>query len=282
MNPFKRRAFAALLVILLPMTNIASAGTARSMKSGFSSQKSSSQRANVNTNTNTNTNAKSSTTSFGSFGQQRSNSSSRSDSALNRDLEKNQAQQQALKNMDTRNQQKTFSRSEQQTSVTGKPLGPTQATQQPAPQAVSPTAPVAPTVIVQRESSSMGAAFMGFMLGQAISRPHSVPASPSYDARRNDLEPIASGDDASYKNGAVNMPAATASELNGQTENSSANPVLHPAKAKPAESESSAWSMLRFVLWMTFLSALGWVTYKVFRFFVPRREAISHYSLGKV
>lgn len=273
MNPFNRRVFAAILVILLPMTNIASAGTSRSMKSGFSSQKSSSQRANLNNN------ARSSPTSFGSFGQQRSDASSRSNSALNRDLEKNQAQQQALKNMDARNQQKAFSRPEQQTSVTGKPLSAAQTTPQVAPQ-VAPqitTAPVAPTVIVQREGSSMGAAFVGFMLGQAMSRPHSVPAPPSYDTRRNDLEPIASGDDASYKNGAVNIPA-----VREQVDNTSANVVVTPAKVTPVENESSAWAMLRFLVWMTILSGLGWLIYKVFRFFVPRREAVSHYSLGKV
>ena len=269
MSPFKHRLFAAIVVILLSMTNIASAGTSRSMKSGFSSQKSSSQRANVNNN------KRSSPTSFGSFGQQRSNSSSRSDSALNRDLEKNQAQQQALKNMDARNQQKNFSRSEQQTSVTGRPLSPAQA----APQNLPPvaTAPVAPTVIVQRESSSMGAAFMGFMLGQAMSRPHSVPATPSYDTRRNELEPIAGGDDANYKNAAVNTPA-----LNETSVNAPASPILATEKVTPEKSEASAWAMLRFLLWVTFLSGLGWLTFKVFRFFVPRREVVSHYSLGKV
>lgn len=259
MGPFKHRFLAAVLVILLPMTNIANAGTSRSMKSGFSSQKSQPQRSTVN-NSN-----RSSTTSFGSFGQQRNGSSSKSDSALNRDLEKSQAQQQALKTMDARNQQKTATLPAQQTSVTGRPLNQVQTSQQAAPQMTQ--APVAPTIIVQRESNSMGAAFMGFMLGQAISRPHSVPSAPSYDSRRNDLEPIAGGDDISYKNSAVNEPASTS---------------LTPAKVKPVESESSAWAMLRFLLWMTILTGLGWLAYKLYRIFSPRKEAMSHYSLGKV
>ena len=269
MSQFRHCFLAALLVILLPIANIASAGTSRSMKSGFSSQKSSSQR------TNTNNNTRSSPTSFGSFGQQRSNSSSKSDSALNRDLEKNQAQQQALKNLDARNQQKNLSRPEQQASVTGRPLSAAQA----PPQVLPPvaTAPIAPTVIVQRESSSMGAAFMGFMLGQAISRPHSVPASPSYDTRRNDLETIAGGSDTSYKNAAVNTPA-----LNETSANTPASPFLATTKVSPEKTEASAWSMLRFLLWVMILSGLGWLSFKVFRLFVPRREAISHYSLGKV
>ncbi len=252
MSTFKHRVLAAILVILLPMANIASAATSRSMKSGFSSQKSQSQRSSANVS------SKSSATSFGSFGQQRGAASNKSDSALNRDLEKNQSQQQALKNMDARNQQKPASQPEQQSSVTGKPLNPVQS----VPQITQ--VPVAPTVIVQRESSSMGAAFMGFMLGQAISRPHSAP---SYDTRRNDLEPIAGGDDASYRN----------SEVSG-----SSNSVLAPAKVKPVESESSAWSILRFLLWLSFLSGLAWFSYKMYRFFVPRQQEQPHYSLGKV
>jgi hypothetical protein len=259
MGSFKHRFLAAILVILLPMANIANAGSSRSMKSGFSSQKSQPQRSIV-TNSN-----RSSTTSFGSFSQQRSASSSKTDSAMNRDLEKNQAQQQALKNMDARSQQKMATLPAQQTSVTGRPLNQTQTAPQPAPQVSQ--APVAPTIIVQRESSSMGAAFMGFMLGQAISRPHSVPSTPAYDARRSDLEPIAGGDDASYKNSTVNE---------------SANTTLTPTKVRPVESESSAWSMLRFLLWLTFLSGLGWLSFKLYRIFSPRKEAMSHYSLGKV
>lgn len=260
MSPFKYRVLTAILVIVLPMANLASAGTSRSMKSGFSSQKSQSQRSSGSDSN------KSSSTSFGSFGQQRGATSGRSDSALNRDLEKNQAQQQALKNLDARNQQKSATHPEQQSSVTGKPLSPVQSVPQIAP-AVTPQASVAPTVIVQRESSSMGAAFMGFMLGQAISRPHTAP---SYDTRRNDLEPIAGGDDASYKNSAVNEPAGSA-----------VGAAKVPA-VKPVESESIGWHMLRFMLWLTFLSGLAWVSFKLYRFFLPRRQELSHYSLGKV
>ena len=260
MSSFKHRVFAAILVIVLPMANIASAGTSRSMRSGFSSQKSQPQRSSGNAS------KQSPATSFGSFGQQRSATSGRTDSALNRDLEKNQAQQQALKNMDARNQQKNAYHPEQQSSVTGKPLNSVQSAPQMTPQ-IAPQAPAAPSVIVQRESSSMGAAFMGFMLGQALSRPHSVPSAPSYDSRRNDLEPIAGGDDASYRNGAVSEPASG---------------VVATAKVPAAESESPGWHMLRFMLWLTILSGLAWVSFKLYRFFVPRQQALSNYSLGKV
>jgi hypothetical protein len=261
MSPFKHRFLAAMLVILIPMANIANAATSstsRSMKSGFSSQKSQPQRTNANTNPSN----KSSRTSFGSFGQQRGNTSGRSDSALNRDLEKNQAQQQALKNMDARSQAKFSSRPEQQSSVTGKPLNPVQS----ALPSTSQT-PVAPTVIVQRDSGSMGAAFMGFMLGQAISRPHTVPPAPSYDTRRSDLEPIAGGDDTSYRNSGVGE---------------SVNGALATGKVQPEATKSGAWSVLRFLLWLGFLTGLIWMAYKIFRIFSPRRQAMSHYSLGKV
>ena len=113
----------------------------------------------------------------------------------------------------------------------------------------------------------MGAAFMGFMLGQALSRPHSIPSAPSYDTRRNDLEPIAGGDDANYRNSGINDPTGSA---------------VSATKVKPVESESTGWHMLRFMLWLTILSGLAWISFKLYRFFVPRQQAMSNYSLGKV
>ena len=261
-----RRCVAALLVVLLPLANIASAATfatasrapSRSMTSGFSSQKSQPSRS----GTYASSNNKSGNTSFGSFSRPPNKGLDKSDSALNKDLEKNQAQQQALKNLDARTQQKIPPQATQPTSVTGRPLDPVHAN----PQAPMPQIATAPTIIVQRESSSMGSAFMGFMLGQALSRPHSVP-SPSYDTRRNDLEPINGVTDASYGNS--NLGDA-------------GNGTLAAAKVKPVETESAGWSMLRFLLWTTFLSALGWIIYKLYRIVTPRKQAISHYSLGKV
>lgn len=271
MIQFKHRFLVALMVLLLPLANIASAATyssasrapSRSMKSGFSSQKSQPARSNTYTN---NASNQSGNTSFGSFGQQPNKPLNRSDSALNKDLEKNQAQQQALKNMDARTQQKTPMQAAQQTSVTGKPLDTVHANPQPPSPSPMVQAAAAPTIIVQREGSSMGGAFMGFMLGQALSRPHSAP-SPSYDTRRNDLEPIDGAADARYSNSHLG---------------DAGNGALAAAKAKPVDTESAGWSMLRFLLWATFLSALSWIAYKIYRLFTPRKQAISHYSLGKV
>lgn len=257
----KSHLFAAALALLFGVSNLSIAAThasvsgarSASYRSGFSSQKSQAARP-VNSNASSTRN-----TSFGSFGQQPAKNGGRSDSAMNRDLEKNQAQQQALKNLDARNQQKTAAHPEQQTSVTGKPLNPAPGSV-PPPATTGPAAPT-PTVIVQRESSSMGGALLGFMLGQAISRPHGVN---SYDNRSRDLQPLDSV-------GAVS---------NGLETQDGKAALAAPAKV--AESESGAWKFLRLLLWLAFLSGLGWIAYRLYRFFMPAQQTQSHYSLGKV
>lgn len=257
----KSRLLAVTLALLFGMSNLSaaamhvsvSAARSSSYRAGFSSQKSQPARP-------ANSNARSTkNTSFGSFGQQPRQSNSRPDSAtnsaMNRDLEKNQAQQQALKNLDARNGQKAGAQPAQQTSVSGKPLNP-------APSSNSAAMPPAqaPTVIVQRESGSMGGALLGFMLGQAISRPHVVN---SYDNRNRDLQPLASV-------GAVS---------NGLEQQG--NGTL-PASAPAAPAESAAWKLLRLLLWLGLISGLGWIAYRLYRFFMPAQQTQSHYSLGKV
>lgn len=256
----------AIMIVLLPMANMASAATfssssrapSRSMKSGFSSQKSQPLRSDNFSGKRTGNTA--TNTSFGSFGQTSGKAAGRTDSALNKDLDRNQAQQQALKNMDARTQQKVALPA-QASSVTGKPLDPIRAAPQ-TPSQMQQT-PAAPTVIVQRESSSMGSAFMGFMLGQALSRPHSAPV---HDNGRDDLEPIAGGGETGNDYRSTELDNAS----------------LPTTKAPPANDESAGWSMLRFLLWGAFLSGFSWIAYKLYRVLMPRREVVSHYSLGKV
>lgn len=252
----KNRLFATALVVLFGVSNLSlaasfasvSAARSSSYRGGFSSQKHQSARpANSNDRSTKNT-------SFGSFGQQPRQSGSRSDSRMNRDLEKNQAQQQALKNFDARNRQKSGAHPEQQTSVSGKPLNP-------APGAMPlPPVAAAPSVIVQRDSGSMGGALLGFMLGQAISRPHPVN---SYDNGNRDVQPLASV-------GAVSNGLETQDEKDALT-----------APAKALEPESGGWTFLRLLLWLALLSALGWITYRLYRFFMPVRQTQSHYSLAQ-
>lgn len=243
----KNRLFALSLVVLFGASNLsiaatyASISTARSSsyRGGFSSQKSQPARP-----------ARSAkNTSFGSFGQQPGQNGGRSDSAMHRDLEKNQAQQQALKNFDARSRQKNRAQPEQQTSVSGKPLNP----------ATAPL-PAAPAVIVQRDSGSMGGALLGFMLGQAISRPH---VANSYENRNRDLQPLDSV--GAVSNGLENPDGKGASGMQ--------SPV------QVAEPESGAWTFLRLLLWLGLLSGLGWISYRLYRFFMPAQRPQSHYSL---
>lgn len=244
----KTRLMIAVLAVALPcLAGAAGAragGSAHGFRGGFSSQRSHTAPAP----------ARSSTTSFGRFNANRDAAPAKSGSALNRDLEKSQAQTNALKNLEARKQANA---ADAATSVTGRPLPPvgavpTQSAPQaaPAPQ-TSHQAP--PTVVVQREGGAMNGAFWGFMLGNAMSRPHNTTVPEN---RPGQLEPIAD-----YATAAA--PAAPA--------------------AAPAP-EPAGWSLLRLLVWGLIVGALVWFFRKTWRLMQQRRQQheTQHYSLGKV
>ncbi|MBI3283757.1 MAG: hypothetical protein HYZ65_02745 [Burkholderiales bacterium] len=235
---------AALLPGLAGAASVRGGGSAHGFRSGFSSQKSQPAAP-----------LRPAPTSFGSFNASRDAAPAKSGSALNRDLEKSQAQSKALKNLDARQQANSASAA---TSVTGRPLPPAGAvptqTAQATPAAPAPAPVYQAPVIVQRESSSMNGAFWGFMLGNAISRPQHTTV---YENRPAPLEAIAAGA-------------------------SVAAPVAAVAPAPVAE--AAGWSLLRLLLWSLILGTIGWLLWKAWRAMLLRRQQneTQHYSLGKV
>ncbi|WP_222619499.1 hypothetical protein [Undibacterium hunanense] len=201
-----------MMALILPlMANTVNAagrsgGSSTGFKGGFSSQRSMSKPAP----------SKPSNTAFGSFNTSKPATSRNSDSALNRDLQKNQAQANALKSMDARKQAATSpstppplpaqnavsnigglgSSNSFGNNAANSGFGNANTASMNRPMTPAPTAPVgfnspAPApVIVQRSGigGGMAGAFMGFMLGSMISHPAAAePAGP----RSSQLEPIA-------------------------------------------------------------------------------------------
>ncbi|MEB0029357.1 hypothetical protein QN372_01215 [Undibacterium sp. RTI2.1] len=272
-----------------------SGGSSRSFKSGFSSQRNS--NGNSNSANNNIGNTSKTNTGFGSFSSSSSssnapanaanatatnttvnNNAGKSNSALNRDLDTSRSQNTALKNLDARTTPSATPNTSNQpgsVSVTGKPLGTSSnafgntaqgSTAQgstAAPAYGQPMQQAPSTIIVQRESSGMGGAFWGFMLGQSMSH-HSYGGyggnyGSGYDNRARD---VGNAGDASN----ATNPTATVSNND-----------------KAQESESWFWRLLRLMLWTAILSSIAWVGYKLFRLHTARTQArTQNYSLGKV
>ncbi|MFZ6843375.1 hypothetical protein [Undibacterium sp. RuTC16W] len=301
------KAMITSLIVLMPVISIShaayagtasrSSGSSHSFKGGFSSQKSAMSRSSNNgtisgSNGNVANDRKAGNSSFGSFGSSSAvtpATPAKSTSALNRDMDNSRSQATAMKNLDARNGKN--SDAERNLSVTGKPLEPVRTgfgNTPPAAQAGAgananwtgnanagaPATPVATpaisaapqTIIVQREHSSMGGMFMGFMLGQALSRPHTTV---NVDNRPRDTLPIDSNN--------TNSSSQTSGVTNKETADQATN-----AKAKPEESESLGWSLLRVTLWTALLGGLGWMIYKWRQVSKHRQEVRSNYTLGKV
>ncbi|MFZ6673225.1 hypothetical protein [Undibacterium sp. Xuan67W] len=297
------KAMITSLILLMPVISIShvayadtasrSSGSSHSFKGGFSSQKSAMSRSSNSgtisgSNGNVAADRKVGNSSFGSFGSSSTATPAapaKSTSALNRDMDNSRSQATAMKNFDARNGQN--SDAERNLSVTGKPLEPVRTgfgNTPPAAQsgagananwtgnanAGAPTTPAisaAPqTIIVQREHSSMGGMFMGFMLGQAMSRPHTTV---NVDNRPRDTLPMDSNN--------TNSNSQTADATNkGSADQATV------AKAKPEESESLGWALLRITLWTALLGGLGWMIYQWRQVSKRRQEVRSNYTLGKV
>lgn len=267
MREYKQNLMAVLLVLMLPFmtpaahAGVRSFGSSHAFRGGFSSQRA---RPFVAP-------SRPAKSSFGSFGRNMPSDSAghqKSGSALNRDLEKNQAQANALKNFDARNNRPSSDTS----NVTGHPLPPARDYSMPA-GAATYHAPAAPTVIVQKERSSMSGAFWGFMLGSAMSRPHAAPA-PDYDRRSDRFDPLPSNDISAD-------PVQTKQAANNALV--AAKPVVLPSPATSDQTESSAWEPVRFLLWGLILFAIAWVLLKFRQRHIAHRAAKNsvHYSLGK-
>lgn len=253
MNRYKHRLMIALLAVLLPcLAGAVSVGGrgagAHSFRGGFSSQRS--QPAAMP--------AKSTATSFGSFNSARPAAPAKSGSALNRDLEQQQAQANAQKSLQAR--QQPAAAPTPASNVNGQPLPPAGAPATPAAAPVSSP----PVVVVQRESGSMGGAFWGYMLGSALSRPHNTTVYT--DSRNN---PPLANDGNSYSGGVVAGPE---------------HGVATVPAAAVAPGEGAGWKLLRLALWSLILGSVLWLGWRIRRAFLLRKtnDSNTHYSLGKV
>ncbi len=278
-----------------------SGGSSRSFKSGFSSQRNSNSNSANNNIGNTSKTSKTNT-GFGSFSSSSSssnapanaanatttntpvnNNAGKSNSALNRDLDSSRSQNTALKNLDARTAPSATPNTGNQpgsVSVTGKPLGTSSnafgntaqgSTAQgstAAPAYGQPMQQAPSTIIVQRESSGMGGAFWGFMLGQSMSH-HSYGG----------------GYGGNYGSGYDNRPRDVGNADNASNATNPTATVSNNDKAQ--ESESWFWRLLRLMLWTAILSGIAWVGYKLLQRRKARNQArtqasTQNYSLGKV
>lgn len=282
MNNFYHKLIIMMALILPLMANTVNAagrsgGSSTGFKGGFSSQRSMSKPAP----------SKPSNTAFGSFNTSKPATSRNSDSALNRDLQKNQAQANALKSMDARKQTATLpstppplpaqnagsnlgglgSSNSFGNNTANSGFGTANTASMNRPTGFGTPAPA--PVIVQRSGigGGMAGAFMGFMLGSMISHP---AAAESAGPRSSQLEPIAG-------QGSVVSDGISASGTGGNS--------LPAANAQPAsavQEEGTGWKLLRLAIWSLILGGLGWLIYKIWRVVKPVRKQAStaHYSLG--
>ncbi len=281
MNSFNNKLIAVMLALVLPLSaSLAhaagrSSGSSGGFRGGFSSQRSVSKPAP----------SAPSKTGFGSFNTSKpANASKKSDSALNRDLEKNQAQANAQKSMDARQQTAQQSQRGFGNSASGNKgvnnSGNQQAANQPANQSTYATPPVtqsAPVMmqpqVVQRGSGILPAVVGGVILGSVMSHPQAAENRQSQQ-----LEPLANvGTEAasSTTTGANDKAPALSS---ADAENTAAT-----ITATKVAQENGDFKLLRTVLVILLFAALAWAGWQ---FLLSRRnrrnkqDSAVHYSLG--
>ncbi|MES2040925.1 MAG: hypothetical protein V4495_24170 [Pseudomonadota bacterium] len=280
MNSFNNKLIAIMLALVLPFAASfaqaagRSSGSSGGFRGGFSSQRSVSKPAP----------SKPSNTGFGSFNNSKpANVSQKSDSALNRDLEKNQAQANAQKSMDAR--QQTSQQMNQQTAGSGfgnsnssnsSSNNNMQAANKPvyAAPPVTQSAPIQmqSPVVVQRSSGILPAVVGGVILGSVMSHPQ---AAENRSAQQ--LEPIANvgtgtGKDELGGTSAVTQDDKTAAAASPET----------PATAKVVE-EAHGSKILATLIWSLLLGGLGLAGWKILSYRrkqASKQDSAVHYSLG--
>ncbi|MFZ6712677.1 hypothetical protein [Undibacterium sp. TC9W] len=288
MNSFNNKLIAIMLALVLPLSaSLAhaagrSSGSSGGFRGGFSSQRSVSKPAP----------SAPSKTGFGSFNTSKpAYTSKKSDSALNRDLEKNQAQANAQKSMDARQQtaqqsQRGFGNSAGNNGVNNS--GNQQAANQPANQPAYTTPPLtqsAPVMmqpqVVQRGSGILPAVVGGVILGSVMSHPQAAENRQSQQ-----LEPIANIGTGSSKDEVASSAAAvddkTLALSSSDAENAAATATVSATATKVTQ-ENGGFKLLRTVLVILLLAALAWAGWQ---FLLSRRsrrnkqDSAVHYSLG--
>ncbi|BBB63734.1 hypothetical protein UNDKW_5461 [Undibacterium sp. KW1] len=274
-----------MLALVLPLSaSLAhaagrSSGSSGGFRGGFSSQRSVSKPAP----------SAPSKTGFGSFNTSKpAYTSKKSDSALNRDLEKNQAQANAQKSMDARQQTAQQSQRGFGNSASGKNgvnnSGNQQAANQSANQPAYTTPPVtqsAPVMmqpqVAQRGSGILPAVVGGVILGSVMSHPQAAENRQSQQ-----LEPIANTGTGSSKDEVASSAAAVDDKAPALSSSDAENAAATVTATKVAQ-ENGDFKLLRTVLVILLFAALAWAGWQ---FLLSRRsrrnkqDSAFHYSLG--
>ncbi|MFZ6735754.1 hypothetical protein ACO0LG_27790 [Undibacterium sp. Ji42W] len=286
MNSFNNRLIAIMLALVLPLSaSLAhaagrSSGSSGGFRGGFSSQRSISKPAPSTP----------SKTGFGSFNTSKpAYASKKSDSALNRDLEKNQAQANAQKSMDARQQvtqqsQRGFGNSAGNNGVnSGNQQAANQPANQPANQSTYTTPPVtqsAPVTmqpqVAPRGSGILPAVVGGVILGSVMSHPQAAENRQSQQ-----LEPIANIGTGSSKDEIAS--SATAVDDKAAVMSSSSDAVVTTATTAATAKQSQddgGFKLLRTVLVILLFAALAWAGWQFLRGRRSKQDSAVHYSLG--
>lgn len=283
------------LALAMPAASVAEAkssssgksSSSSSFKGGFSSQRSSSGSSAGKSSSTSSDSSASKKTSFGSFGKRSDSANSgssgsgdqKSGSALNKDLDRNAANANALKTMDARNAANASNAANANRGYDNTGSGgrgnDTQFGRSASGGQYSP--PVAPPIaqqpiIINNNSGGSSNGWMWFLLGQSM---HSRAPAPGNNTSHNGgLEPIAN------RNANAGSDGSDVIAYDKSGVNADAGAARLPASVKQDE-PSGFMHMLRIIFWTAVLGGLGWGLYR----FLNRGKSMKkspNYSLGKV
>ncbi|MFZ6871403.1 hypothetical protein ACO0LF_04965 [Undibacterium sp. Di27W] len=277
MNSFNSKLIAIVLALVLPLsTGLAHAGgrpsgSSGGFRGGFSSQKNVSKPAP----------AQPSNTGFGSFNTSKSaNVGKKSDSALNRDLEKNQAQANAQKSMDARQQaaqpgqriqDKGFGSSNTGNGINNQAANQSVLTPPPVTQSAPP---MMQPQVTQRGSGILPAVVGGVILGSVMS--HTQAAE---NHRPQQLEPLSNKEGGNSKDAATDSDAKAADDKTVVLNNATAESTAAAATTIAAK-EGSGFKVMRTALVLLLFATLAWAGWQFLRSRRNRQDSAVHYSLG--
>ncbi|MFZ6777558.1 hypothetical protein ACO0LD_12080 [Undibacterium sp. Ji83W] len=279
MNSFNNKLIAVMLALVLPLSASfahaagRSSGSSGGFRGGFSSQRSVSKPAP----------SAPSKTGFGSFNTSKpANVGKKSDSALNRDLEKNQAQANAQKSMDARQQTAQQSQRGFGNSGTGNSVGNNSGNQQAANQPAYTTPPVtqsAPVTmqpqVVQRGSGILPAVVGGVILGSVMSHPQAAENRQSQQ-----LEPIANTGTGSGKEEVASSAAVAMDDKTTVLSSSEAEKAAATLTTAKVAQESGGFKLLRTALVILLFAMVAWAGWQFLRSRRNKQDSAVHYSLG--
>jgi hypothetical protein len=238
------------LVISFAWVGVAEAkgGSAKTYRSGFSSQKKSAPAAPANT--------AQKTAGFGSFGTVKTNTANgaAAPSPMSQDLHANATQANALKNWDARNAPKGAV-----APITGAAAQATPNNSQPRYTSSGYNQPVIHQTVVHQNSSGFMNGLMWFMIGNSLAHHTNNTVYVPQNTQNN-----------------VQAPASAVAPTTGEWD----SPIQAAPKPNVEAPESWMMKFLRVLLWIAVITGFVWLVKKVMQFRRWRNTRNSHYSLG--